>query len=117
MTEKSELVKQQQGLRLKEVRDACNYTQAEMAKILGYKHTSSYNQLEKGRNLIRGNILYMLKKELNVNTKFVTEGKGNMFLSKGNVSETSLERELERCLKENARLNDIIDALTRKSNP
>ncbi len=82
MDNEIELKKQQQGLRLKEVRDACGKKIIEMAHVLGFRHASSYHILEKGENTIRSSVLHMLKIALNVNGKYVMDGEGDMFLSK-----------------------------------
>lgn len=37
---------------LKKIREEKGYTQEDMAKLLGYKHKSGYNQLETGKRKI-----------------------------------------------------------------
>lgn len=67
--------------RLKMVRERLGYTQSEMAKKIEMQ-TSSYNQVELGHNAITPRVKYPLQFLFKVNTRWLMEGVGEMFMNK-----------------------------------
>lgn len=65
--------------RLKKTRIELNFTQTQFAEMLNMKQ-GSYSDVERGRVGVSRKIALQLEKEFNVNSKWIAEGTGEMFL-------------------------------------
>lgn len=108
-----ESVRKERGLRVREVRQALNKKQVQMSEILEYSHPSAYNQIELGVNNVSPRVLAILKHRFSVNSDYILEGTGKMFIS-GDKSDEMLAIENKRLREELAEQKAIIRALLRK---
>lgn len=108
-----ESVRKERGLRVREVRQALQKNQVEMSKILEYSHPSAYNQIELGVNNVSPRVLAILKHRFSVNSDYILEGAGKMFIT-GDKSDEMLAIENRRLREEVAELREIIRALLKK---
>lgn len=65
---------------LKDVRKALGYTQTEFAKFLGITQTS-YSMIENGVRPLSKKYIRILCMAFHISETFLTEGKGDMFIS------------------------------------